>query len=381
MKQDIDVPLQEEQEQEHEHEHQNQQNQQDRAVLIIGSSKSGKTKMCEQILDNMRVDTSSNNGLSILRPMYETLESHMDLVELCSNFLMTSVGFSDIVGINTKTITGSRERETVDIKKKVIVFDDVDILLSQDRYANTYIQSLLKNVIVILTCSVCEERRVTEIKKKCQVIRLDRPPKSRCPLNLDPEINPYFDMNIYQLVDTVFDQYQGEIHDLELAIFSDPTLINFIMYDNFKHVFSSRSNLPHPRDAKFCERISRMYTLTSQLEDNAYLMNDTNMVDMLSLVRCYTIRCCQKELSEVMAPISKSTSTSASASASTIAYTQIASRSAQHHNVSKKHMTIELTPLNVAILSELKHHKKETVSMKTTLGAVCQAYIYNVCKK
>ena len=325
-----------------------------KTILIIGPSHSGKTKLCRDFLKGKE----DKKQMVLLTVLYEDLESHSDFVELVNNFLTTPR-----IGDST-------------IKDKVVFFDDVDILLSQDRYANTFIQSIIStpSLCLLLTCSVSEERRVTEIKKKCELmIRLEKNQTLNDKHGFKDDLfNPYFDMNIYQLVDTVFANPNGDLQDLELGIYSDPTLINFIMYDNYINVFNDLyCEVTH----EVTQKINRSFALTSLLEDHAYLTNDHSLVELLSLVRCHTIRCCQRGLEpkakdEVSKPKQHQ-----------IVYTQIASRSAQHHSVTKKHMTIDLTPTNISLIAEMKHGKKEKVSPKTTLGAVCQAYIYNICKK
>lgn len=325
-------------------------------IIVLGPCGGGKTTFCSLVFDEFK-DTR------FLKLKLEHVETHKQLVDHVHNFLT-----SDDVGILGSPIN------------RVIFIDDIDILFTQDRYANTFLQSLIKDYKLVCTCSTGEERRSTELKKKCKIIRLDPPPledvvqlfgedkRTIAKLN---ECNighmlrgnnndlKYFDKNIYQLVENIFSSNDG-IYNLEQAISSDPTLISFMMYDNYKKFFTPLpcANL----------RITKLYADTSVLEDFAFCTSDWNLIEVLNLVRCQNIR--------IEMDLAKKHNKKHE-----ISYTQITSRSAQHYSINKKIALLSMLNYeNIALLSEMMYAKKIKPDLKTNIGMVCNAYIFNFCK-
>lgn len=304
-------------------------------MMVIGPSKSGKTSFCNQVLKDR----------SFLRIDHEAIENHADLIKQVSNYVSTA-----------------RIGEAQHLQK-IIFIDDVDILLSQDRFCNNYIQTHVigKGIKLLMTCVVSEERKISDIKKKAsQLIRLP-------PLHVitDP-LQEYFNKNIYQVVECLFENPQKPLANTELAISIDPMLISFIMYDNYKSIFV---NSYHQPNKEYIRMIATAYMHTSLMEDAVYRTNDYAII---SLIRCHTIRMAQQFM---MAQAQALTPPPRKQQKHVMHYTQITSRSAQHFNVLKKHMIAsELTPHNIALMSQLtKNH-----DIKTTHGAVCHAFKYNI---
>ena len=323
------------------------------ALLIIGASKSGKTRTCQDALRNIPI-----NSLLVLE--YENIDSHADLLKQTSNFISTPMMF-----------------ETTRPKNMcpIIFFDDIDILFAQDRYANSHVQDLIKSkqVKLIMTCAASEERKTTEIKKKVSnVIRLNKAIQSQDPLMA------YFDKNIYQVVEHIFADGCGSIKDTELGTSLDPTLISFMMFDNYKAHFCNVYKLPHPASEqahKLVNPIAIAYMHTSILEDFVFSTNDWALAEMSSLIRCHTIRATQRDL---LLAASTSTSTTLVQPPPTIAYTQITSRSAQHYNVLKKTMGIpEINVDNIPLLAQIPFIKS---NLKNDIGMVCHAFAFNIIK-
>jgi len=315
-------------------------------LLIISPIGSGKTTFCNLAFKLFDIKVFEPNT-----------ENHKDLVEQVDNFV-TTCDVSD----------------TLALQKRVVFFDDIDILFAQDRYANTFVQKLVGGAKVVITCSTGEERRVTELKKKCKLLRLELPlltdivrvfgpnvreEAERCECNIghmqrgiDLSLR-YFDKNIYQIVENLFEN--DGISGLEVAISSDPTLISFMMYDNYMVDVAA---------ASVHARISKLFMDTSILEDFAFSISDWNLINIISIIRCQSIRLedATKKKKEIQ-------------------YTQITSRAAQHYSVNKKMNSLALyTYENIALLSEAMYAQKLKPNLKTNIGTVCNAYIFNFSK-
>jgi energy-coupling factor transporter ATP-binding protein EcfA2 len=216
------------------------------SLLIIAPSGSGKTTACLSLFDTCK-DT-----IRFLRPCYDVIRNHQDFVEIVENFL-----YSSLSAANDTSLFPS------------LFLDDIDILFSQDRYSSGFIKNLIgqRTCSVIMTCSSGQERRATEIKKICKIVRPKLPDVvTLCKLvGADPanddvqrtiktlnynvamvlqfyntglvdtgEHLMYHDKNIYEIVQCIFTNKDRGIQDIEIAIAHDPTLISFIMYDNYK---------------------------------------------------------------------------------------------------------------------------------------------------
>lgn len=136
-----------------------------RVVVIVGGSGYGKTTFCESIFR----DPQFSKRFSFIRPIYEHLPTHKEFI----HFVETS--------INTFSILNFSQRN------KLLFLDDVDILFSMDRQACKYVLDLVKNLKntphlrIVITCSMSEEKRLSDIKKKgVPIIRLETPPLDKC---------------------------------------------------------------------------------------------------------------------------------------------------------------------------------------------------------
>ncbi len=136
-----------------------------RVVVIIGGSGYGKTTFCETIFR----DPQFTKRFSFIRPIYEHLPTHKEFI----HFVETSINTFSILNFNQRN--------------KLLFLDDVDILFSMDRQACKYVLDLVKNLKniphlrIVITCSINEEKRLSDIKKKgVGIIRLETPPLDKC---------------------------------------------------------------------------------------------------------------------------------------------------------------------------------------------------------
>jgi GTPase SAR1 family protein len=379
----------------------------ERAVLVIGPSGSGKTTLLSIFLSDYKISNVS-------RPCYENFTSHKDFESHIINF------------IETKSLLDMMNKS----KPKGLFFDDVDVLLSQDRYVNTFIHDLVKsdrlvknNVKVVFTCSSSEERKLSELKKKILCVRLENPNPDDAFLyihnilesegsehnenelrrlclsmhgnirnvflnfnfsNTDENQHRYFDLNIFAMCTEIFSNAHKGFEDLEIALSCDPTLISFIMYDNYKTVIGDMyKNIDKSFATSHVPYINTMYIHASLVEDHAYKLNDWSLIENANLLRCGTIRAVQNTIRLGELNICSNPK---------IGYTQITTRAAQYYNNLKRISlfldTHRIHRKNQIMLSDVmyeKASKKETLkSCKSNLeccdlGPIGSIYQNNIC--
>ena len=127
------------------------------AFIIVGPSGCGKTSLVEILLKNRNFDIMWINSNEV--------DDSKTMQKVVYNFM------------NYRNI-----ESFLSIKKKVIIFDDVDAMMCSDRGSGTFLNTFVGDnkkrpepVSFIMTCSTSEERKLTDIKKKVPVLRLYNP--------------------------------------------------------------------------------------------------------------------------------------------------------------------------------------------------------------
>ena len=372
--------------------------------IIIGPSGSGKTTFCTLLLKEFDVH--------IIRPTYDTFASHKEFMQ----FIETSLKTTTIMDMIQK-------------RSKVLFLDDVDVLLSQDRYAGSYLVSLVQkiqngdygNAKVIITCVSSDEKRLTDLKKKVDHMKLHNPPLGDCLLHvmnvLDKEgyevdeeslcdliknmqfnlrniltnvftccdvedegnKRAYYDMNIFDIVQHVFQNAPKGLDDLEIALSSDPTLISYMMYDNFREYIKAHYQVTPTEYYQAMMKVQSFYMDSSIIEADAFLNNEWDNIEWGNLIKCGSIRAFQNSLPK------KTTKTLPFR----VNYTTIMTRASQHYCNMKKleryatHNDIQ--PSNIALLSEVGFEKQKDKSWKFPAkdpdGAILTSYMSNICTK
>jgi hypothetical protein len=307
------------------------------SIVIMGPGCCGKTT---KILDLISED------YNFLRPNYETLQKHEDFVLLIENFM------------ELKTLDEKTE------KKKILFFDDYDILATQNRFANSFIKDKIvkrktSSCKFIFTCSNKFEKNIGDIKKCSLFYKIE-----------NTNSKSYYDKNIYDLVHDIFDQSHRDIKDIEIAISSEQLILSFIMYDNFVDYFKNNYKLNKQTLNKQISYIAETYALMTYVEDFSPHI-DYFLFDISSLCKCYAIRCCQKQQEK-----------SKKGKKTEISYTQITSRSAQSYNVKKKYGQELFYSFNEIEYISLyrKKNKIKTCNNKTNLNMLCASYTFNFIK-
>jgi guanylate kinase len=276
-------------------------------IIVVGQTGCGKTTFCQLACKEFA------NKYVVSKPTYENFTTHKEFISFVDNFL------------KTQSI-----EELMCKKKKVLFLDDVEVLFSTNRYANSYIQDLLlsmsaSNNKVIITCSKSLEKKLTELKKKHDIIYIQNPKHNTlleylkthiCPNKyVDDELARFINemgcnyrnimMNVHALANTsnnknavinsvTFDQsvsditfniikapqHTCKIKDMEIWISNDPTLLSYMLYDNLVKKYC-KTNLKH---------ILHTYSCASVLENVVYLRNDWFLSDICNLWRTSTLK-------------------------------------------------------------------------------------------
>ena len=336
-------------------------------LVIISPNGSGKTTFC-----NLALATVADR-YRIYTPNLENLDTHKQLTEQVNDFICIPSRFG--------------KQGQAAQKQCLLFFDDIEILFSQDRYASSFLGTLIDKTKMLLTCSTGEERKTTEFKKKnVTLLRLELPDikdivatygehmrkqalAAHCNVGLMLKGNninmKYFDKNIYEIVGNMFAENDG-VEGVQQALAHDQSLISFMMYDNFQKLWAKKKA---KQLSKSFLTIAKTFLDTSIAEDFIFKTNDGHAIEALNIIRCQTIR------REVPAPAPTPTPNPSL----DIQYTQINSRSAQHYNIIKKVCDQNVFFDDIAKDAEHFYASKKKTP-KTDYGTVMNAYILNYCK-
>lgn len=240
-------------------------NTEDRLLLVVGKSMSGKTSTC--------IDALKSGGYEYFIPAYVDYANHKQLQEAIDNFL------------NSNDILSFFESPDATKPKKALFFDDIEIAFANDRFINTLIRDLVeksKSVSkIIVSCVSSEEKKLSELKKITGVKYIKMQMQMQRQRSSHGEaVDSYIDMNIYDLTDALFKDDSLTLVDLDIAVSSEPLLISCMMYDN-AHLFIKNEALQPMYDI-FCEM--------SLFEDFAYRTGDWSLLDLSALVQCGFIK-------------------------------------------------------------------------------------------
>lgn len=114
-------------------------------IIILGAHGSGKTLVIDLLCAECNVNV---------------LEVHKDNISQIEHF------------VSHKTI-----ESFFDTRSKMLVLDNVDVLISTDKLSCSYLTEISKNgnCLVVCSCSNTEEKKVADLKKHMEVIKLEFP--------------------------------------------------------------------------------------------------------------------------------------------------------------------------------------------------------------
>lgn len=314
-------------------------------LLLIGPSGGGKTS-----LSHLAIQEWGGN-MQVLRPTYEDFTNHKEFREYLGKF------------INMRNMLEIFER-----KSKLLFLDDVDTLLTQDRYANAFIIDLINHpkpgLKVLMTCCSGDEKKVSEIRKRVLTERISNPNATmitsflkerfsndliginserldmyvrlmhnnvrNCMLNIkmirgdvcdlhNEDIHRLtFDKNICDTVEAIFQKAHLQAKDLEVCLSADPSLISYIMYDNFPKYMHKDAGI---HDLK---RVLQAFAVGSHMETSLHSKSDWILNDICNLYRCGVLK---QNVSHLPA---------CPAGSECITYTTITTRASNYYNMIKR---------------------------------------------
>lgn len=284
-------------------------------MLILGPPGSGKTLICDLILGNQKV-------FDVLKISGEESEDIKGLKSLVDNFT------------TNRTIESFFSK-----KKKLVFFDNIDILLNCDRYVNNYLLSFVENAIksksvsFVMTCSSSEEKKLTELKKKISCVRLTNPsPKDayvymsnildKEEIDYEPsklmkiievhngnirntmnnlhqmelneegirnekELRFLFDSNIFDVTKKLL---KKKVSTCELKMVSDNNLIPLLLYENYLvELFKNKTK--QKKDVYFdtIVKVTDIYIAAEKLENFMYAHTDWSIYDNVTILKCGSI--------------------------------------------------------------------------------------------
>jgi hypothetical protein len=305
------------------------------SFIVIGQSGCGKTTDISRCLQSY----------NYIRPRYDQLQNHESLVTLIANFM------------TTRTIIDFTNNHS-----KIIFFDDIEILMAQDRYSNKLIQDLIqgKRCKVICSCASGDEKRAVDIKKISTVFKYSS----------DPSKGAYYDKNIYDIVSAIFERDEHDICDIEIAISSDPVLIGYLLYDNYRKILKEKNIYSDIELLEIAKRISNLFADMTDIEDMWFSSNEYTFIELASLCKAYIIRLNQRTL------LKRENTKNIE-----IQYTQITSRSAQQYNIHKKYKNeLFYTFESIGYIATRHQKLKIRNNVKTPIGFMCSAFAFNYLK-
>lgn len=367
--------------------------------IIIGPSGAGKTLFCNLLFKEY--------DANVVRPNYDEVSTKEEL----KTFVKTA--------IRTKTITDMMNK-----RPKVLFLDDIEVLMAANRCAGSTVLELIQDKSleckIIITCASAEEKRLSDMKKKADHIKLHCPQANdalvyvmnvfdeegydvdaeglleliknlQCNIrnvilslatcvDIDEEGNnrAYSDMNIFDIVGQIFKTPQKGFDDLDIALSTDPMLISFIMYDNFKGFLAANYDTSSAIYSDGLRKIYEFFTQSSIIEEHAFENGNWSGVEWSNFLKCGSIRALQNQLKRK--PIRQEHK---------ISYTTILTRSSQHFSNLKKlnryASSQDCDHINMMMFAELAFEKGSIKSWKmpakTEEGSIVSSYSGNICSK
>lgn len=293
-------------------------------VLVIGQSGCGKSLMCDLLAEEVA------DRYEILHVKTRLTDDHKLVRQLIENF------------VSSKTIESFFSN-----KAKLIVLDDIDIMLATDKNFASFVGGLLApdggskartsakkkpppalSASVIMTCSTSEERKVADLKKKTTVLRLGNPSYKDAFAYIHQvvdkagiayqyadlkELIEAFNCNIRNVVtnlhllseqtvvqnvrvqkqlteathfDVVRKMFKMDYDIAQLRFISDNTIVPLMLYENYpKELFHNRYKMSDASALDLIETITDRMLDAELQETYMYQRTDWDMYDMTAIIK------------------------------------------------------------------------------------------------
>lgn len=272
-----------------------------RIVLLLGPDGCGKSLITQLACEELGVHTLN---------IQNEYHSSKELPHLMSTF------------ITNKTVSCFFNQ-----KRKVIVFDNVDILLNTERNIAGMIEDVNEllekhRVFMIISCRSNEERKLTDaLKGKIEVIKINYPSikdtfvyLSGCELDVEDDrllqlttsykgsirdivMNLHFkdnelidnisfkDMNTFEITKKLY-QKPHTMSEIMTLMRDDAMVVAYLLYENFPE------EIYHNYDVKkqifsLCDQMSRNFMTASFMEEYMYTNSDWSLYDLVHLLRIH----------------------------------------------------------------------------------------------
>jgi DNA polymerase III delta prime subunit len=200
----------------------------------------------------------------------KSLITQLVFEDLHFNVLNVSSGTKDLAALMISFITNRTITSYFDKKRKVIFIDDIDILLSTEKNILTILKDIYdllveRKIFVIATCKSNEEKKILELKKKVEPIKINYPSIKDTFAYLSFSNDKYAFCNDEDKLLSTVTRYKGSIRD---------AILNIHLVDNeYDGLFKDMSHF---------EMIKRLMRNTHSMTEISYLMKeDVGMVSYL----------------------------------------------------------------------------------------------------
>ena len=271
-----------------------------KVIGLTGPEGCGKTLLCNLMFDFYKFDV-----LHISKDNYTSKESLQSMINFISHRTIDSYFHA---------------------KKKIVFIDDLDVLVSVDRFVMSNIQTILPylestSVKLILVCNSNDDRKLFDFKKNCEIVKLGYPNTKDAyayflslGLDLDEEEllhlvkyyrgnfrdivlnikygnqhnfdkNIFKDMNNFEVIQKVF-QEGCEFKNLKFLISDDVSVLSFLLYENLPDELFHNKLKAQLQDYTY---VNDAFMNTCILENYIYDCGMWNIFDIINIIRILAI--------------------------------------------------------------------------------------------
>lgn len=219
-------------------------------------------------------------------------------------------------------------------KPKCVIIENIDILIESDKNIIKLLEDLYphlekKNILLIITCRLNEDRKVLDMKNKIEPFKLSYPPikdvfsylmkfelidddkllhlvtKYKGSIrdiimnlhtnDLEVEENNRFkDLNSFEIISKIY-KNNHSINEL-LNIKDDISIISYLLYENIPDELNNNFNMKNNIVQNY-QKINSLYNTACYIEKYMYSHMDWFLFDFINIIKLYGVTLILKELS------------------------------------------------------------------------------------